>query len=104
VRDDRHGNVSPRIGFVDRERPLGRILGLGPGLVRRHKPIVLVHVVESQAAVSQGIVGIDRDSLIKVVDARVKLLLGEFIGVVLAFQIKPVGSSPTFCTSIALPS
>ena len=28
VRDDRHGNVSPRIGFVDGERPLGRILGL----------------------------------------------------------------------------
>ena len=33
VRDDRHGNVSPRIGFIDGERPLGRILGLGPGFV-----------------------------------------------------------------------
>jgi hypothetical protein len=26
VRGDRHGTASPRIGFVDRERPLGRIL------------------------------------------------------------------------------
>jgi hypothetical protein len=55
--------MRPRIGFVDRERPLGRILGLGAGFVRRHKPIVLVHVVESQAAVSQSIVGIYSDSL-----------------------------------------
>jgi hypothetical protein len=68
--------VSPGVGFVARERPLGGILGLGPGFVRRYKPVVLVNIVESQATVSKAVVGVDGDGLIKVVDARIKPLFG----------------------------
>jgi len=44
-------------------------LSLWARLRSRHKPIVLVNVVVSQAAEGQPIVGIDGDGLIEVVDA-----------------------------------
>ena len=89
--DDGQYKVSPGVRVVDRQGALGGFLGLGHSLVGRKMPIVLVHVVESQAAVGQGIVGIDSDGLIEIVNARIKTFFGELVGVVLALEIEPIG-------------
>ena len=83
--------VSVRVGRVDGQRLLSGFLRLRTGLSRTHIPAILIDIVVSQTVVSQAIVRIDGDRLVEVINALGEPILGKFVGVVLALEIKLIG-------------
>jgi hypothetical protein len=77
-----------RVALVKIQRLSSGLSGLWPGGLGSDKPIVLIDVVGTEGAISQGIVGIDGNCLIEIAEAFVEAIFGELRGVMLALQIE----------------